>query len=124
MRNSFFIAFLIISAFTLFFWYLVASSFFDVSLAQQKEFKTDGCTLFVDSSWKQCCVEHDKKYWQGGSVKERHISDTIFRDCIHHTTDNQVLSIIMYGAVRIGGVPFIATPWRWGYGWEFGRGYR
>ncbi|MEA3323225.1 MAG: hypothetical protein U9Q12_03300 [Patescibacteria group bacterium] len=124
MRNSFFVAFLIIGAFTLFFWYLVASSFFDVSLAHQKKFQTDGCTLFVDSSWKQCCMVHDKQYWQGGSVEERHISNTLFRDCIYDTSDKKMLSIVMYGAVRAGGTPYFAVPWRWGYGWEFGRGYR
>lgn len=124
MRNPFFIAFLIIGAFTLFFWYLVAFSFFDVFLAQQKEFQTDRCTLFVDGSWEQCCVDHDKQYWQGGSQKERHMADAIFGDCIYRITDNKALSIAMYGVARVGGVPFIAVPWRWGYGWEFGRGYR
>ena len=124
MRNPFFIAFLIIGAFTLFFWYLVASSFFDMSLSQQKEFQTDGCTLFADGSWKQCCQEHDKQYWQGGSAEERYISDIIFRDCIYDISDKKMLSIVMYSAVRTGGTPFFAVPWRWGYGWEFGRGYR
>jgi hypothetical protein len=26
--------------------------------------------------------------------------------------------------VRIGGSPYLNTPFRWGYGWPFGRGYK
>ncbi len=123
MRNPFFIAFLIISAFTLFFWYLVASSFFDVSLAKQKTFVTDKCTLFPDGLWQECCIEHDKAYWQGGTAKNRRTADQEFRHCVDNAS-NKGLSFVMYGAVRIGASPYIVVPWRWGYGWEFGRGYR
>jgi len=124
MRNSFLVAFLIIGTFILFFWYVVASSFFDVSLAQKQEFKTDGCTLFAEGSWMQCCVEHDELYWHGGSQQERYVVDGMFRDCIYDVSDKKMLSLAMYSAVRIGGTPFFAVPWRWGYGWAFGRGYR
>jgi hypothetical protein len=27
------------------------------------EFKSDGCSLWPDSEWVDCCVEHDVNYW-------------------------------------------------------------
>ncbi len=124
MQKSTLIAILISVSFLLFFWYLVAHSFYDVAIAKQDAFTTDGCTLFMDGSWKQCCFEHDRQYWQGGSAEERLMADVRFRKCIYEINDSGALSFVVYGAVRVGGSPFIAVPWRWGYGWDFGRGYR
>jgi hypothetical protein len=25
---------------------------------------------------------------------------------------------LFYAGVRLGGAPWLPTPWRWGYGWE------
>jgi hypothetical protein len=34
------------------------------------------------------------------------------------------MSSLFYAAVRVGGTPWLPTPWRWGYGWdEWPRGY-
>jgi hypothetical protein len=29
----------------------------------------------------------------------------------------QLAADVMYRAVRLGGIPCTALPWRWGYGW-------
>ncbi len=29
----------------------------------------------------------------------------------------EVISELMYRAVRVGGIPCTTQPWRWGYGW-------
>lgn len=124
MQKGTVIAILIAVVFLFFFWYVVAYSFYDVQIAKQDEFTTDGCTLFLDGKWVTCCLEHDRAYWQGGLVKKRKEADRAFRSCVYEMSDSKALSLIMYSAVRVGGGPFIPVPWRWGYGWDFGRGYR
>jgi len=63
-------------------------------------FSSDACSLFPDrapigqADWCDCCLAHDEAYWRG------------------------------YGAVRIGGMPWLPSPFRWAYGWPDGRLYR
>ena len=98
--------------------------------SQLSDFKSDGCSLFVDGTfkdrelWKGCCVEHDVAYWQGGTKKEREQADLKFRDCIEKRTGDEALALLMYEAVRAGGGPYFPTWYRWGYGWPQGRGYK
>jgi hypothetical protein len=106
------------------FWYVIAYSFYDQQLDTMKKFSSDGCTFFSDDNIKDCCVAHDRGYWVGGSANDRKKSDTDFQKCVYNKTQNKTLSHILYFSVRAGGVPYIKTPWRWGFGWEFGRGYR
>ncbi len=124
LRKNFFIAFLIVCVFFLYFWYLVAHSFYDTDRDILQPFTTDQCTLLPNVSWRMCCVTHDKVYWRGGSAKDRLLADRMFRDCVERKTHSRILALGVYGAIRIGGVPYFALPWRWGYGWTFGRGYR
>jgi len=94
-----------------------------------KDFTSDGCSLFPDNSiilekdWCECCFEHDKVYWQGGTEQERLDADIIFRDCILEKTDDKNLSEIMYKGVRFGGSPYFFNWYRWGYGWSYVRKY-
>jgi hypothetical protein len=94
------------------------------------DFKSDGCSLFVDGNfkdrelWKGCCVEHDLAYWQGGTAEEREAADLKFRACILKKTGDEALAKLMYEAVRAGGGPHFPTWYRWGYGWPLGRGYK
>ncbi len=104
-------------------WYIVAYSFYDSQVDEQKVFVTDGCTLFFDGKLHECCVEHDRAYWQGGSSTQRKSVDEKFKECVYKTSNNKMLSYGMYVAVRVFAIPYINTPWRWGFGWEFGRGY-
>lgn len=93
-------------------------------------FSTDGCSLFPDraplgqADWCGCCVAHDLAYWRGGSAAERLESDRVFRECVRTASRSPALAGAMYGAVRAGGVPWLPSPFRWGYGWDYGRLYR
>lgn len=94
------------------------------------DFKSDGCSMFLDKSlineedWCLCCYEHDIAYWQGGTEEERRMADERLRDCVLKRTGNEDLADIMYEAVRFGGSPYFYNWYRWGYGWSFDRGYR
>lgn len=91
-------------------------------------FTTDGCTHFPDGTaeepalWQHCCVAHDLKYWAGGSYADRMKADFELGECVA-ATGHAVIGAAMVEGVRVGGSPFLPTPWRWGYGWEKLRGY-
>jgi len=89
-------------------------------------FSTDGCSLFPDHSliskadWCQCCVAHDLAYWRGGTAERELKADrSSARACGESRA--QALADLMYAGVRTGGGPHFYTPYRWGYGWPFGR---
>lgn len=93
-------------------------------------FTTDGCSLFPDRSllgktdWCDCCLAHDLAYWRGGTEDERLRADQTLRACVEQKTRNHALAEAMYLGVRAGGGPQINSPFRWGYGWPYGRGYQ
>jgi hypothetical protein len=79
-------------------------------------FTTDGCSRWPDASWKACCITHDIAYWCGGSEQDRKEADQELKRCVNNKT--RVWGNIIYAGVRIGGLPWLPTPWRWGYGWD------
>jgi len=125
-----------------------------------KPFATDGCSGFQSETWKNladiipgfnekfgrkppwenCCVVHDKAYWQGTVVdgySERLLADEELQHCVQATGNSlapelsrkysvseqkirkafSVTANLMYKAIRLGGLPCSLLPWRWGYGW-------
>lgn len=93
-------------------------------------FTTDGCsggiyrTIFRrDPPWLGCCTEHDQIYWQGGTQAERKAADIELMCCVAKR-GHPLVAFAMYLGVRIGGHAWLPLPWRWGYGWRYGRGYR
>lgn len=94
-----------------------------------RDFTTDGCSLFPDGDaedparWCDCCVNHDKAYWRGGTAAERKRADVSLRGCVLAVTGRPALARLMYRGVRLGGMPMFPTGFRWGYGWGYGRGY-
>lgn len=94
-----------------------------------KPFFTDGCTLFVDGPqnrpklWRHCCVEHDLRYWFGGSVEDRDATDLRLKACVEKVAGANWASIIYYG-VKTGHVSPIKNKTQWNWGWidkrEFG----
>lgn len=80
-------------------------------------------TLDEPQAWLHCCVAHDLKYWAGGTWMERLDADKELRDCVIREGYYE-MGWVMFLGVRSGGEPTLPTPWRWGYGWSFGRGYR
>lgn len=94
-----------------------------------RDFTTDGCSVFPDGDagdrarWAGCCVAHDLAYWRGGVAPERRQADLALRHCVLERTARPALAALMYRGVRIGGAPLLPTPFRWAYGWQYGRGY-
>ncbi len=92
-------------------------------------FSTDGCSLFPDrslvgkSDWCSCCLAHDLAYWRGGTADERLKADEALKSCVLHASGSAELANLMFAGVRTGGGPYFFTPYRWGYGWPFGRTY-
>jgi protein tyrosine phosphatase (PTP) superfamily phosphohydrolase (DUF442 family) len=103
---------------------------FDALAADPSPFTSDGCSLFPDGTikdrtkWCDCCLEHDKAYWQGGTADERKNADKILRDCVLERTRDKNLAETMYLGVRAGGHPAFPAWYRWAYGWPYGRGYK
>lgn len=95
-----------------------------------RDFTSDGCSLFVDGNmrdrklWCECCFAHDVAYWQGGSEKDRRTADRALRECVRERTGNKALGDLMYAGVTVGGHPAFPTWYRWGYGWNYSRGYK
>jgi hypothetical protein len=91
-------------------------------------FTTDGCSVFPNglpnhkNLWLKCCIEHDRAYWLGGTYTERKAADKALRACVSQTNEPGIAKIMLRG-VRVGGSPYLPTPFRWGYGWPYGRGY-
>ena len=109
---------------------LVTSAFGCSSESEITPFTSDGCSLFPDASlinnddWCECCVEHDKAYWKGGTEQHRERVDTALMRCVFTKTNNHVLANVMFEGVRFGGSPYFYNWYRWGYGWPYDRKYQ
>lgn len=94
-----------------------------------RPFTTDGCSLFPDglpnhkNLWLECCIEHDKAYWLGGTYDERIAADKTLKNCVQQAKEPGIAELMLKG-VRAGGTPYLPLPFRWGYGWPYGRGYQ
>jgi len=87
-----------------------------------KPFKTDGCTDYPDGNYRSCCVEHDKKYWKGGTKQQRKEADEDLMKCVAKKSGKMNASV-MHIAVRIFGHPLVPTPARWGFGYSYPKNY-
>lgn len=94
-----------------------------------KPFKTDGCSLWMDGPplypnlWRHCCVAHDLAYWQGGTKKQRTMSDNAIQACVLKAADSKGMANYMHGMIRWGGSPYWMNYYRWGYGWDYWEGF-
>lgn len=99
-----------------------------------RPFNSDGCSLSPNSFFKvdfvECCVEHDIAYWLGGTSEQKIAADNIFRSCMNEkikfsytATAYQSVAYTYYWGVRIGGDANLPNSFRWGYGWNYLRGY-
>jgi len=94
-----------------------------------KPFTSDGCSAFPEGTreqkylWQSCCVAHDIAYWRGGSYQQRHQADNALQACVAKTGQPEVSRLMLVG-VRVGGTPYLPTTFRWGYGWQYLRGYK
>ena len=84
-----------------------------------ENYVSDNCSSFPDGNYADCGVEHDKAYFFGGTKKERRAADNRLSECVR-SKGHRFISKIMWVGVRTGGVGFLPTPFRWGFGkdWE------
>lgn len=80
--------------------------------------KSDGCTLIPDGHLRSCCVSHDRDYYWGGTYEERRESDRRLYYCIvkKRGFQHKIFAPFIWLGVRIGGLPFLPTKFRWGFG--------
>jgi hypothetical protein len=91
-------------------------------------FTSDGCSGGMSlawhiatgkgPAWEHCCIRHDFAYWRGGTALERAVADDDLAKCAA-ASGHPVMGWLMKNAVEPGGVPWLPTAWRWGYGWHF-----
>lgn len=87
-------------------------------------FTTDGCSMFFDGNWRECCAVHDIAYWKGGTEFEKKASDQALSDCVAKKSFlGKSLGKSMQVGVYFGGSPALPDSWRWGYGWNYSRPY-
>lgn len=81
------------------------------------EFVTDGCTFFPDGNYLDCCVQHDREYYAGGTSKERWRSDKKLFSCIAAKPKfyNKLVAPIAWLGVRVGGVSWLKASFSWGF---------
>ena len=81
-------------------------------------FKSDGCSLFPDGKYLDCCVEHDKSYYNGGSWTQRWRADKKLFKCVARKKGfkHKIIAPVMWLGVRVGGVHWLPTSFRWGFG--------
>jgi len=91
-------------------------------------FASDGCSAFPDGTieqnqlWLKCCAKHDYAYWKGGTYQERVDADIELKSCVS-TVGEKEIALLMLAGVRVGGSPYLPTPFRWGYGWPYPKFY-
>ncbi|MGH9946269.1 MAG: hypothetical protein ACRD6X_03625 [Pyrinomonadaceae bacterium] len=80
--------------------------------------KSDGCTLIGGKEFRACCVAHDREYFLGGTLKERRAADKRLYECVRktHSSASKFKAVFIWLGVRIGGMRFLPTPFRWGFG--------
>jgi hypothetical protein len=88
----------------------------------EKPFHGDGCSCFPDLDYGDCCMDHDRAYWRGGTPAQRRAADKALRRCIAEK-NRPLLAHVVYWGVRIGGHGWLPTPWRWGFGHRWPHGY-
>lgn len=78
-------------------------------------FVGDGCTMFPDGDYADCCFSHDRAYYRGGTSAERKAADRQLYRCVRDK-GHKYLSGLMWVGVRIGGMGFLKTKFGWGFG--------
>ena len=83
--------------------------------APKSHFATDGCSMWPNGNYGDCCIAHDRDYWDGGTAEDRLASDQRLRQCVAGRAGKPMATFMFYG-VRVGGHPALPFPWRWDFG--------
>ncbi len=95
---------------------------FKIYASDLKVFYTDYCTGFNEGTlshpnlWKDCCFEHDLRYWFGGTKKDEDFADLQLKKCVKNKAGTFYANIMYYG-VRVGHLSPIKHKTYWGWGW-------
>lgn len=81
---------------------------------------SDKCSWFPDGNYGDCCVVHDEAYFFGGTKKERRAADNKLYECVKGKGRGFTAKMMWVG-VRVGGVGFLPTPFRWGFGKDWAK---
>ena len=81
---------------------------------------SDNCSWFPDGNYGDCCVEHDQDYFFGGTWHERRASDKRLVACVR-SKGHKYISKIMWIGVRLGGMEFLPSTFRWGFGRDWNK---
>jgi len=84
-----------------------------------RPFISDGCSAWPDQ-WQEVnmyedCFLHDIEYWVGGTPADKLAADLQLALGVCRKGAPQMAEIMLAG-VRTGGVDWLPTPWRWGFG--------
>lgn len=82
---------------------------------------SDGCTAAPDAGpWgdhRACCVEHDRRYYYGGTKAERLEADLAMYSCMVASGMPAPVAWLYFRAVRVWGHPAYRRPRiSWGFG--------
>jgi len=124
-KKKFIIAILLVGTAT---WILWAWLFYDEDEAILHEVQTYHCANLPEKlaveKWGNCCSELDREYWRGGTFIAQREANSAFRTCLGDVYPESYMPIIAYYGLYAVSSPFVPTSWRWGYGWDFGHGFR
>ena len=93
-----------------------------------KPFKSDGCSGGWPDVWKntkgkkvslyEACLKHDLSYWAGyiDEGMERFMADVRLMIDVALKTERPELALIMFLGVRVGGIDWIPTKFKWSFG--------
>ena len=81
-------------------------------------FISDGCSMFPDGKYRDCCVVHDLAYFNGGNWKLRWRADKELFKCVaaKRGIEHKFIAPVMWLGVRSFGVDWLPTSFRWGFG--------
>ena len=79
------------------------------SVMPEHHFTTDGCSMWPDGPWVDCCVSHDIAYWCSGNAEDRLAADKELQKCANDASFSPMGTLMLLG-VRLGGGPRLHTP--------------
>lgn len=91
-------------------------------------FVSDDCTFFPEGTrdeplkWKECCTDHDFRYWFGGDKLDQNIADLELKRCVKEKAGG-FWANLMYAGVKTGHLSPVKSKYRWGWGWSTKRGF-
>ncbi len=93
-----------------------------------KPFKSDSCSGGFPDVWKnakgkkvsiyEACLKHDLQYWVGYKKEPlaRFAADVLLMMDVVSKTERTGLALVIFLGVRIGGIDWVPTKFKWSFG--------